>query len=181
MLVCNKFQIQFRYTRFLYFLRSVTGGYATPYPLTLRRGPHGDWLHRVWSFPFHPSIKVECKAWQAASTVFEVASMTREGIEPSLPASVALAQPTVPLVVRERARWCHLAATFCVVAQTRDGAAWTRAGNVRASGQSHISSVDRREEVARHRGRRKHQDFTGLVADEACSVFSLRLMRGSHF
>jgi len=46
---------------------------------------------------FFVKRKVEHEDRQAASSVFQVFGMTRLGIEPSLAAFVARAQPTVPL------------------------------------------------------------------------------------
>jgi len=45
--------------------------------------------------PLHPPIDTEHEAGQDASTVFQIFGMTRQGIELSLPALVARAQPTV--------------------------------------------------------------------------------------
>ena len=56
-----------------------------------------QWHHRASTVSLHPPINAEHEAGQAASTIFQVFCMTRQGIEPRPPALAARAQPTVPL------------------------------------------------------------------------------------
>jgi len=56
-----------------------------------------QWQHRMRTVSLHPLINTEHEAGQAASTVFQVFSIARQGIVPVLPALVARAQVTAPL------------------------------------------------------------------------------------
>ena len=74
--------------------------YSTDSVLGLRRecGICGEsMVARRVNYFLHPPINAEHEAGQAASTFFQFFGMTRPRIEPSLKASVARAQTTVPL------------------------------------------------------------------------------------
>ena len=84
----------------LYYLRSVTSGLWVPLPSCLRRGPRGycrsEWRTGGENRFLALSVSAEHESGQVICTHFQVFAMTRVKIEPSLPALVARAQPTVP-------------------------------------------------------------------------------------
>ena len=65
----------------------------------------GQWQRRAWTVPLHPLINAQHEAEQTASTNSQVFDMIRPvcpGIESSLPALVANAQPARPRVGKLR-------------------------------------------------------------------------------
>ena len=92
------YSVRFQYTRFCItfgVLQVVCGS-----PSCLRRGPRGycrsEWRTGGENRFLALSVSAEHESGQVICTHFQVFAMTRVKIEPSLPALVARAQPTVP-------------------------------------------------------------------------------------
>jgi len=99
-------QLSFVDTQFLYSFRSATNGQRRPSPFACAVGHASTFVknaslvtsqwqqHRAWTISLRLTFNAEHEAGQVASTIRQVFSMTRPGIETYRPALVARAQPT---------------------------------------------------------------------------------------